>query len=54
MVWWLLGIGLVVFLQAMSDEFHLTENVVLALIGGTTANVLGIFYYVAKFLFRPR
>jgi len=54
MVWWLLGIGLVLFLQAMSDEFHLTENVVLALIGGTTANVLGIFYYVAKFLFRPR
>lgn len=52
MVWWLLGIGGILLLQALSNEFYLSENVLLALIGGTTANVLGIFYYVAKFLFR--
>ena len=52
MVWWLLGIGGILLLQALSSKFHLSENVLLGLIGGTTANVLGIFYYVAKFLFR--
>lgn len=31
--------------------FHLEQGVLLALIGGTTANVLGIFVLVARYLF---
>ncbi len=33
--------------------FHLDDPILLALIGGTTANVLGIFYIVTRYLF-PR
>ena len=33
--------------------FHLNDSILLALIGGTTANVLGIFYIVTRYLF-PR
>ena len=33
--------------------FHLNDPILLALIGGTTANVLGIFYIVTRYLF-PR
>ncbi len=33
--------------------FHLDDAILLALIGGTTANVLGIFYIVTRYLF-PR
>lgn len=50
-VWWLMGIGGVLLLQGLSGEFHLGENVLLALIGGTTANIVGIFYVVVRFLF---
>lgn len=49
--WWLLFIGGILLLQGMSDEFHLPQSVLIALIGGTTANVLGIFYFVAEYLF---
>jgi hypothetical protein len=34
--------------------FHLSDSVVLALIGGTTVNVLGIFIIVVRYLFPSR
>jgi hypothetical protein len=34
--------------------FDLPESVVLALIGGTTANVIGLFFVVARYLFTRR
>ena len=34
-----------------STNFYLTQPVLLALIGGTTADVLGIFYIVTHYLF---
>lgn len=34
--------------------FELSDTVVLALIGGTTANVVGLFYIVARYLFPRR
>jgi hypothetical protein len=50
---WLVGVGVVLLLAGWSawTHFVLGEKVLLALIGGTTVNVLGIFAIVANFLF---
>jgi len=51
-VWWLLFVGGVTVFQGIRPfGFELSTPVMLALIGGTTTNVLGIFYFVAKYLF---
>ena len=51
-VWWLVGLGVVVLLSGWKVEgFALDKAVLLALIGGTTLNVLGIFTIVTNFLF---
>ncbi len=51
-VWWLIGLGVVVLLSGWKIEgFALDRAVLLALIGGTTLNVLGIFTIVTNFLF---
>lgn len=49
---WLISLFVVLFFQGLSVwEFSLTDPVLLALIGGTTANVLGIFIIVTRYLF---
>jgi hypothetical protein len=51
---WLAGMaGLLVFQGALSGFgwFNLSEKVLLAAIGGTTINVIGIFLVVANYLF---
>ncbi|GKS99216.1 hypothetical protein AVKW3434_07530 [Acidovorax sp. SUPP3434] len=51
-VWWLIGLGVVVLLSGWKIcGFALEKAVLLALIGGTTLNVLGIFTIVTNFLF---
>lgn len=51
-VWWLVGLGVVVLMAGWEFEgFALDKTVLLALIGGTTLNVLGIFTIVTRFLF---
>lgn len=53
---WILLLFAVLALQAVGKRkgwFHLDDSILLALIGGTTANVLGIFYIVTRYLF-PR
>jgi hypothetical protein len=51
-VCWLVAIGAVLLLSGFhAYGFDLDTNVLLALIGGTTLNVLGIFTIVANFLF---
>lgn len=52
-VCWLVALGAVVLLVGFKSEtgFELDSKVVLALIGGTTLNVLGIFTIVTNFLF---
>lgn len=51
-VGWLSILGILLVLQGIiKNGFELSEGVVLALIGGTTANVLGMFYIVLKYLF---
>lgn len=54
-VCWLAGVGLMLFFQGQehASSFYLDETVLIALIGGTTANVLVIFYVVVKYLFPP-
>jgi hypothetical protein len=53
---WLIAIGLILFAQGMGYfafwKFELSEGVMLALIGGTTVNVLGLFLVVVKYLFK--
>jgi len=51
---WLLWMGAVVVAQGVGPlPFHLAEAVIIALVGGTTASVIGIFLIVANYLF-PR
>lgn len=52
-VLWLVAIGVILGCRGMywKTGFELSDKVLLALIGGTTINVLGIFTIVANFLF---
>jgi hypothetical protein len=56
---WLILVFVVLILQGFAvaishHEFRLSDSVVLALIGGTTVNVLGIFIIVVRYLFPTR
>lgn len=52
-VGWLVGLFVVLSLQGFKGcQFELSENVLLALITGTTVNILGIFVIVVNYLFR--
>jgi hypothetical protein len=42
------------FGSLLGMPFKLSDSIVLAMIGSTTANVLGILYIVAKYLFPNR
>ena len=54
-VFWLLSILLILVFQAFEFwTFQLSDNVVLGLIGGTTASVLALFTIVAKYFFPER
>jgi hypothetical protein len=53
-IWWLVAIFLLLLMQGFLSPFKiffLSDSVLLALIGGTTANVLGIFMVVVWYLF---
>jgi len=51
---WLVVLLIVLLLQGFGKtvSFSLSDSVLLAFIGGTTINVLGIFVIVAKYIFR--
>lgn len=53
---WLGGLFVVLFLQGFARGiwFTLTENVLLAVVGGTTLNVLGLFTIVVRYMFPSR
>jgi hypothetical protein len=67
---WLIGVFLLLLLQGFLGEnpsyvrlpngyvlnikFNLADNVLIAVVGGTTASVIGIFVYVVKYLFQKR
>ncbi len=51
---WLFGIMVLIILCGLGKSvpiFHLSDAVLLAIIGGTTVTVLGLFAIVAKYLF---
>ena len=52
---WFFGLFALLFCQgfAMKKWFFLPENVLLAAIGGSTLNVLGVFAIVVRYLFPP-
>lgn len=53
--WWLGSVTLILLLQGLSEGrlhfFRLSDSVLIALLGTTTVNVVGLFYVVAKYLF---
>jgi hypothetical protein len=55
---WIGGIFLILLLEGFDgiprSFFHLSDEVLLASIGSTTVNVLGIFYIVTHYLFPKR
>jgi hypothetical protein len=52
---WLVAIVAIILLQGCRPfSFKLSDSIVLAMIGSTTANVLGILFIVAKYLFPNR
>jgi len=50
---WLVSVFLILILEGFGSAlgFNLPERVVLAVVGSTTLNVVGIFYIVTKYLF---
>jgi hypothetical protein len=67
---WLIGVFFLLLLQGflgpnptyikfpsgyeLNIKFNLADNVLIAVVGGTTASVIGIFVYVVKYLFQKR
>jgi len=53
---WVSVIGVLLFLEGFGSSlrFHLSDSVLLAAIGFTTANIIGILYVVANYLFKKR
>ena len=50
-IWWLVTILALVFFDSIG-EINISDPVLISLIGGTTASVLGIFHFVLKYLYR--
>lgn len=52
---WLAAVIVVILMQGFSEGWHhffrLSDPVLIALLGTTTVNVVGLFYVVAKYLF---
>lgn len=54
---WLWGILILLILQGFGSEHHifkLSDSVMLAIVGGTTINILGLFVIVVNYLFEKR
>ena len=54
---WITGVFLLLILSGLKlqcFDFELPESIILAVIGGTTLNILGVFIFVMKYLFDPR
>jgi hypothetical protein len=52
---WVVGIYLLLIFQGFQyNGFRLTDHVILAAIGSTTANIVGVFLIVTRYLFPKR
>ena len=53
-LYYLFTVALFLFLSASPNSFEISDTVLVTLLGTTTSTVLGMFYFVAKYLFsRP-
>ncbi|MFM2399380.1 MAG: hypothetical protein RL341_1537 [Pseudomonadota bacterium] len=53
-VGWLIGLAVLLLAQGFgraTGNFEMSDSVAIAIVSGTTVNVLGIFVFVAKYLF---
>lgn len=50
-VYMLCVLGLLIMAGVGDDNFNLSDGVLIAILGTTTANVIGVFNFVAKYLF---
>lgn len=48
---WLFAVSVLIVMQGLENCFSLQENTILAILGGTTLNVLGLFTLVIRYLF---
>lgn len=52
LIWYMVVVGVILFLSGITvNHFYLSDTVLVTLLGTTTANVIGIFIVVAKYLF---
>lgn len=52
---YMMCVGLLLFMSGSTTAvFQLSDSVLIAILGTTTTNVLGIFYFVANYLFPKR
>lgn len=47
-------VGMLLLMSGYFESFHLSDPVLITILGTTTTNVLGIFYFVANYLFPKR
>ena len=51
---WIGGVFFILVMSGFQLHFKLSDSVLIALVGGTTASVIGIFVVVANYLFPKR
>ena len=53
---WIIAIYVILILQGFGHAMHFafSEHVILAAIGSTTANIIGVFLIVARYLFHDK
>lgn len=51
MIGWLVFVGLMVLAKGICEGFRLSEKEVIALLGTTTINIIGLFAVILKYLF---
>lgn len=52
---YMLGVFLVLVLSGVEcNQFHLSDSVLLTLLGTTTATIIGVFNFVARYLFHSK
>lgn len=52
MCWYLVGVFLIILMDGISTmNFHISDDIILALLGTTAVEVIGTFAFVARYLF---
>lgn len=52
--WYLVAVFSLLFLNGVPFHFHLDNEIFIILLGTTTANIIGIFAFVARYLFHKK